>query len=264
MFEDSLDDLSPDNEKFEHLGDTVLGLSVTRLMMDMFPGLRVGPSTKIRAMVVGNSTLAEISLKYHLPSRLRLHAAQAITLRASPNIQADVFESFVGGLFLDQGLDAAKKWLDQLFRPYTEAAYRIVRQQHGLPAIPVVPTPRFPHLNERTGLTGSYPNGGRSMNIRDSEVPTAPSGGYLALFNQYLQKGNKQVEWRFSDGRDIEDKEKEGQDSVVVNGKKTTPVWYAKVFVNDEVYGQGKGTTKQAAKNEAAKQGLDRMGIVVV
>ena len=62
VFEDPLEDLSPDNEKcalsthliqlqmltacrFEHLGDTVLGLAVTNLLIDMFPGLRVGPST---------------------------------------------------------------------------------------------------------------------------------------------------------------------------------------------------------------------------
>ncbi|KAJ3485269.1 hypothetical protein NLJ89_g11915 [Agrocybe chaxingu] len=92
IFEDTPDDLSPDNEKFEHLGDTVLGLTITNLLMDMFPGLRVGPSTKIRAMIVGNPTLAEISLKYKLPDHLRLHPAQSITLRASTNIQADVFE----------------------------------------------------------------------------------------------------------------------------------------------------------------------------
>lgn len=32
-------------DRYEHLGDTVLGLSVTSLMMEMYPGLRVGPST---------------------------------------------------------------------------------------------------------------------------------------------------------------------------------------------------------------------------
>lgn len=112
------------------------------------------------------------------------------------------------------------------------------------------------------GSTGMY-TGGRDINVHD-EVPTAPAGGYLALFNQYLQKGHKQVEWTFSDGRNMEEKEKEKQDLVMVHGKKTTPVWYATVLVNEEVYGQGKGTTKQAAKNEAAKQGLDKMGIVVV
>lgn len=34
--------------RFEHLGDTVLGLAVTGLMLNMYPGLRVGPSTVSR------------------------------------------------------------------------------------------------------------------------------------------------------------------------------------------------------------------------
>jgi ribonuclease-3 len=92
--------------RYEHLGDTVLGLVVTSLLLEMYPNLRVGPSTvrrfflndakdacllyhfqKIRALIVGNSTLADISRMYDLPARLHLHPAQAITLRASVNIQ---------------------------------------------------------------------------------------------------------------------------------------------------------------------------------
>ncbi|KXN89461.1 Ribonuclease 3 [Leucoagaricus sp. SymC.cos] len=254
VFEDHPNDLSPDNEKYEHLGDAVLGLSVTSLLMEMYPGLRVGPSTKVRAMVVGNSTLAEISMKYQLPMRLRLHAAQAIALRASHTIQADVFESFVGGLYLDQGLEVIRAWLDKLLGPYTKAAYEIVRQQHGLPALPNFPVPsRFGRFND--GLQGL--NG-----VMHDELPTTPAGGYLALFNQCLQKGNREVEWMFSDGR-REDADKP-ESLVVVKGKKATPVWCATVRVDSEVYGKGKGTTKQLAKNEAAKQGLERMGINVV
>jgi ribonuclease-3 len=94
-------------------------------------------------------------------------------------------------------------------------------------------------------------------------MSTTPAGGYLALFNQYLQKGNKQVEWRFSDGRDRDDKDMQ-ESLVVIKGKKATPVWCATVWVDEEVYGKGKGTTKQFAKNEAAKQGLDKMGINVI
>jgi len=49
-----------------------------------------------------------------------------------------------------------------------------------------------------------------------------------------------------------------------IHSKKTTPVWCATVFVDNEAYGRGKGTTKQMAKNEAAKEGLDKMGVTVV
>ncbi|KAF8076702.1 ribonuclease III domain-containing protein [Lyophyllum atratum] len=245
IFEDHLNDPSPDNEKFEHLGDSVLGLSVTSLMMQMYPGLRVGPSTKIRALIVGNATLAEISLKYRLPDRLRLHPAQAITLRASTHIQADVLESFIGGLYHEQGLDAVKHWLDALFRPYATAAYQLVRRQHGLPALPT------PSSSPRSSPT-SCPD---TTNL----LAPMTTIGHLALFNQHLQKSDRQVEWIYSGSDDSADPGAEDE----MQGTKTTPVWFVKVVVDGEFYGKGRGNTKKAARNEAAKVGLEKMGIFV-
>jgi len=249
IFEDHPNDPSPDNEKYEHLGDTVLGLAVTSLMLEMYPGLRVGPSTKIRALIVGNYTLAEISLKYKLPDRLRLHPAQAITLRASTHIQADVFESFIGGLYLDQGLDVVKQWLYPLFGPYAKAAYLIVRQQHGLPLLPTpAASPRSTPTNE--------------ADVADLTMAVTPTTGHLALFNQHLQKSNRLVEWVYSDPM------KEGgsdpdMSPEITKGMKTTPVWCVKVMVDGEFYGKGRGSNKKAARNEAAKMGLEKMGIIV-
>ncbi|GLB34105.1 putative ribonuclease-III-like protein [Lyophyllum shimeji] len=247
IFEDHPDDLSPDNEKFEHLGDAVLGLSVTNLMMQMYPGLRVGPSTKIRALIVGNATLAEISLKYRLPDRLRLHPAQAITLRASTHIQADVLESFIGGLYHEQGLDAVKAWLDPLFKPYARAAYELVRRQHGLPALPT------PAASPRSSPTG---------HADTNNLAPTHTVGHLALFNQHLQKSDRQVEWIYSDQNDLSENG-ESTEPEVMRGTKVTPVWYVKVLVDGEFYGKGRGNTKKAARNEAAKLGLEKMGIFV-
>jgi ribonuclease III len=115
------------HHRLEHLGDSVLTMVVTDLLRDVYPNVRVGPSTvrrslhrdlshsasdrllqKIRALVVGNSTLAVMyvglpllrtlisscclattnrSVLYKLPDHLITHPAQAITLRASTNIQ---------------------------------------------------------------------------------------------------------------------------------------------------------------------------------
>ncbi|KAF9464826.1 ribonuclease III domain-containing protein [Collybia nuda] len=249
VFEDRPDDPSPDNEKYEHLGDTVLQLMVTSLMLEMHPGLRVGPSTKIRAMIVGNSTLAEISLKYKLPDRLRLHPAQAITLRASTHIQADVFESFVGGLYLDQGLAVVKRWLDPLFRPYVTAAYHIVRKEHGLPPMPT-PSPS--------------PSPGSSPVAQSTSTELMPTTtiGHLALFNQHLQKHNCQVEWIYSD-KGFDNEDPNAPKDTLIRGTKTTPVWFVKVMVDGTFYGRGRGNTKKAARNEAAKGGLEMMGIFV-
>jgi len=50
---------------------------------------------------------------------------------------------------------------------------------------------------------------------------------------------------------------------VMLKGTKTTPVWYVKVLVDGEVYGKGRASTKKAARNEAAKEGLTKLGIKV-
>jgi len=215
----------------------VLGLIVTDLLQSEYPYLRVGPSTKMRALVVGNSTLATISVQYKLPDRLRLHRAQSVTLKASAHVQADVFESYVGGLYKDQGLSAVRIWLDQLFTPYVREAYRIVREQHGLQPVGfnneldaaiAAASPPTPPPESRQVLTNSA------------------TLGHLGLFNQRLQQYNKPIEWIFDD--------------TITESTKATPFWAARALVDGDCWGYGRGNTKKAAKNEAAKQGLRRMG----
>ncbi|KAI0340803.1 ribonuclease III [Trametopsis cervina] len=235
VFEDTAHDPSPDNEMLEHLGDAVLSMVVTSYLTEVFPHLRVGPSTKIRALVVGNNTLAGISALYNLPDRLFTHPAQAITLRASTNIQADLFESYVGGVFRDGGIDAVKAWLEPLFRPYLVEAYRLVRVQHGLSPDP---DPAVSPL--AVMLAPGHPASGSQV---------AATVGHLSLFNQCLQQANKSVEWEFSDSA--------GQ------GTKTTPIWAVRAIVDRQCLGRGRGNTKKAAKNEAAKEGLKTMGVYV-
>ncbi|KAF8214094.1 ribonuclease III domain-containing protein [Mycena galopus ATCC 62051] len=280
VFEDHPNDPSPDNEKFEHLGDSVLGLIVTSLVSEMYPGLRVGPSTKVRAKMVGNATLAEISVRYGLSEQLRLHPAQAVALCASTHVQADVFESFIGGLYSEQGIDACRAWLNPLFRPYAKVAYAAVRAEHGLPPVRT-DTARPPNGNV-VGTHGPASPSPSSHSSGDGSSG-ATTTGHLALFNQCLQKRDARVEWVYSDqhpfspadgagAHDIDAEPAdanpnptgERDDPFAQGGTKSTPVWSVQVLVNGELYGRGRGNTKKAARNGAAKQGLLRLGVVSV
>ncbi|KIY73961.1 ribonuclease III [Cylindrobasidium torrendii FP15055 ss-10] len=254
VFEDSPDDPSPDNEKLEHLGDSVLGLVVTHFMLDMYPTLRVGPSTKMRALLVGNATLAEISVKYKLPERLRVHPAQALTLQTSVNIQADLFESFVGGLYCDQGLAAVTAWLTPLFIPYADLAYRTVRTQHGLPPSPASPAPAPPSSLPATPPTTPPPVPARLRLDGDS------STGHLGLFNHRVQRAGSQLEWVYSSSSTFADDAAINSDSDAINpAVKAAPVWHVTVFVDGVQYGRGSGLTKKVARNGAAKEGLRKL-----
>ena|ERR1700761_6931392 len=73
--------------------------------------------------------------------------------------------------------------------------------------------------------------------------------GHLALFNQHCQQTDKSIEWKYCD---------------LPEGTKTTPVWTVDAYVDGEFVGTGRGNTKKAARNDAAKQGLKYLGVVVV
>lgn len=176
---------------------------------------------------------------------------------------------------MEQGLEAVKKWTDRLFAPYALAAYNIARRDHGLPPLPAS-CPRIPTASATSSAAHArvaaapHPDGGEFINM--------PTVGHLALFNQHLQKANTKVEWVYSDGdpmRGVEPAKPARVDvdvdvapalvpgDVLMKGTKATPVWHVKVVVDGKFYGRGRGNTKKAARNEAAKEGLKKLGIVV-
>jgi len=210
----------------------------------------VGPTTKIRSLIVGNSNLASISLRYRLPDQLKMHPAQVVTLKASLNVQADVFESYVGGLYLDQGLEAVRAWLCPLLLPYALKSYRMLRDEYGLPTqddgdAPAKTTTPLAQLSTNTPIEASRPKWASPPAAQYS----AASVGHLALFNQCLQQESKSAEWVYTDSAG--------------EGSKTTPVWIVQAMVNGDCIGRGRGSTKKAAKNEAAKEGLANLGVHV-
>ncbi|TFK55402.1 ribonuclease III [Heliocybe sulcata] len=247
LFEDSPEDPAPDNEKLEHQGDAVLSLVVTDLMREEYPYLRVGPSTKVRSLVVTNAAVAAISQRYRLSDRLRQHIAQSVALRASARVQADLFEAYVGGLYIDQGMDAVKAWLNPLLRPYVQEAYDVVKEEHStIPPeeLPSTPESEDQNSNSQTELVSSdNPSEARPPRTR---VISPPTVGHLSLFNQHINRQDKVVEWVYN-----------------YLGTRTAPMWAAHVTLNGESLGIGTGRTKKLAKDAAARIGLDKMGVHV-
>ncbi|RAV19994.1 ribonuclease III [Paenibacillus contaminans] len=101
-----------DNERLEFLGDAVLELSVSDYFFHAFPGRSEGEMTKLRASIVCEPSLVTFAEQLDFGSFVLLGRGEELTGgRTRPALLADVFESFVGALYLDQGLDAVKAFL---------------------------------------------------------------------------------------------------------------------------------------------------------
>ena len=96
------------NERLEFLGDSVLGLVVTRFAYQEYPQLPEGELAKLRASVVSADTLAEIAEELDLGASLRLGKGEdASGGRGKPSILADAMEAVIAAVYLDGGLEPA-------------------------------------------------------------------------------------------------------------------------------------------------------------
>lgn len=105
------------NERLEFLGDAVLELAVTRFLYDRFPGKPEGDLTAFRAALVNTFSLADSAEAIGLNDLLFLSKGESRdTGRARQIILANAFEALLGALYLDQGYDAAEKFIgEQLY-----------------------------------------------------------------------------------------------------------------------------------------------------
>jgi ribonuclease III len=106
-----------DNERLEFLGDAVLQLIVTDLLYESFPRLAEGQMAKVRAAVVSRPTLAEIARALDLGAHIELAPSEEATGgRGKDSILADAVEAVIGAVYLDGGLEPARKMVLSLWR----------------------------------------------------------------------------------------------------------------------------------------------------
>ncbi|MDF2963200.1 MAG: Rnc [Paenibacillus sp.] len=101
-----------DNERLEFLGDAVLELTVSEYLFDTYPERSEGELTKLRASIVCEPSLVNFAEELEFGSYVLLGKGEELTGgRTRPALLADVFESFIGALYLDQGLEVVKTFL---------------------------------------------------------------------------------------------------------------------------------------------------------
>jgi len=101
-----------DNERLEFLGDSVLGFVVSEYLYQEYPDLKEGQLTTLRAALVRRDTLARLARQLHLGDFLLLgHGEDESGGRRRPATLCATYEALVGALYLDQGLDAVRRFV---------------------------------------------------------------------------------------------------------------------------------------------------------
>jgi ribonuclease-3 len=105
------------NERLEFLGDAVLELVITDYLFKKYPKKNEGELTTLRSAIVNTNVLSESADKLKFNDFLVLSKGEARdTGRARYFILANAFEAVIGAIYLDQGYDAALKFIgDNLF-----------------------------------------------------------------------------------------------------------------------------------------------------
>ncbi|WP_137742823.1 ribonuclease III [Robertmurraya siralis] len=111
-----------DNERLEFLGDAVLELTVSQFLYNKYPTMSEGELTKLRAAVVCEPSLVSFANELTFGEYVLLGKGEEMTGgRTRPALLADVFEAFIGALFLDKGIDAVVQFLEKVVFPKIDA-----------------------------------------------------------------------------------------------------------------------------------------------
>lgn len=125
-------------ERLEFLGDSVLNMIVSEYLYKQYPDYEEGKLTKLRANYVCQTALIYYSHELGLDKHIKIYGDDSkITENEVLSITADVFESFLGAIFLDQGIEFAKDYISKIIFPYIDAKkvfffdYKSVIKEYG-------------------------------------------------------------------------------------------------------------------------------------
>ena len=143
------------NERLEFLGDAILGAVVCDVLYRQFPEYLEGDLTRIKSVVVSRRTCAKISQRLGFQEFLTLGKGMGSHDQTPSSVLADVFESLVGAIYLDGGMEAARRFVTHHLGPeinatadgqgganYKSNLQQVAQQQFGS-------TPTYPLLDEK-------------------------------------------------------------------------------------------------------------------
>lgn len=112
-----------DYERLEYLGDSIIGMVISELCYMHHPEMGQGDLSVLKAQFIRTDSEAKYCLKLGLDKYIRVGISFQGEVAKSNPVLEDVFEAFIGALFLDQGLVFTHNFLIKLFSDDVKAAY---------------------------------------------------------------------------------------------------------------------------------------------
>lgn len=110
------------NERLEFLGDVALSLVISDYLYRTYPEKLEGELSKMRSSIVRTESLANFSRRCGFGRFLKLgHGEEKMGGRNRETTLENLFEAFLGALFLDQGMDEVKKFIFRVVIPHVKA-----------------------------------------------------------------------------------------------------------------------------------------------
>ena len=144
----SFDNLN-NNEKLEFLGDRVLGLIISKKLIEIYPEEKEGTIDKKFANLVNKKTCSNIAKKLNIKKFMFLGPSHKSLQRSADKIMSDCLEALIGAIYLDGGLKSAerfvlnfwKKYLENSILPLVDAKTQL--QEHSLKKFKKLPKYTF-------------------------------------------------------------------------------------------------------------------------
>ena len=156
-----------DNERLEFLGDAVLDLVITHILMNHFPQTREGELSRMRAAIVNESQLAVVAQKLNLGQYLLLGKGEALSHgEEKSSILADALEAVIAAVYMDGGLKNAFDVIERQFsRVISQVGERLAAEDFKSRLQELVQV-RFKTIPHYTVIAESGPDHDKTFEVR--------------------------------------------------------------------------------------------------
>ena len=108
------------NEKLEFLGDRVLGLIISKKLIEIYPKEKEGIIDKKFANLVNKKTCSNIASKLNIKKFMFLGSSHRFLERSADKIISDCLEALIGAIYLDGGIKSAERFILNFWKKYLE------------------------------------------------------------------------------------------------------------------------------------------------